>query len=56
MSRNNYEITYAEEFAPFKAFFRNRQEEDLLWKLYISVSVPVIYYHPLNHWRDFLEI
>jgi hypothetical protein len=39
MSRNNYEITYAEEFAPFKAFFESRQEEDLVWKLYIYTSL-----------------
>jgi hypothetical protein len=57
MSRNNYEITSAEEFAPFKAFFQNRQEEGLMWKLYICVYVCACHLlYPLNHWTDFLEI
>jgi hypothetical protein len=54
MSRNKNQITSAEEFAPFKVFFQSRQEEGHV-DIYISVSMPVTYYHPLNRWTDFLE-
>jgi hypothetical protein len=47
MNRNKNQITSAEAFIPFKAFFQKQARG--------GPRESVTYYHPLNRWTDLHE-